>query len=168
MSLCVDVFMRDETGERRILGVPAGFESRHATVWGSATVRSLGARLFPVLADGDLYVEAADVSELLREVLLLREHLDLAATNTERPRGLEEHRSGDRRWGRHLVSRPGHRTAAPGGPGAADVFGERDSGDWVPLPGLGGGGQPISSRDLPLVSLTYRRTKGMERAAKTV
>ncbi|MBP5936558.1 hypothetical protein F3K43_11600 [Streptomyces sp. LBUM 1476] len=35
-----------------------------------------------------------DVPDLLREVALLREHLDLIATTTDRPRELEEHRSG--------------------------------------------------------------------------
>ncbi|HEY8978823.1 MAG TPA: hypothetical protein VIU15_04475 [Streptomyces sp.] len=54
MSLRADVFMRDETGERRVLDVP----------------------------------------DLLREVLLLREHLDVIAATAERPRGPEEHRAG--------------------------------------------------------------------------
>ncbi|MFC4502113.1 MULTISPECIES: hypothetical protein [Streptomyces] len=98
MSLCVDVFLRDTNGERRILDVPdgwddsAGFEVWRTTVWGSEAVRSLGARLLPVLADGDLWLEAGEVASLLEEVAVLRTHLELIATRTQHPRGLTEHR----------------------------------------------------------------------------
>ncbi|MEU4468659.1 hypothetical protein AB0G20_34075 [Streptomyces sp. NPDC024017] len=100
MSLSVDVFLREPDGQWRILDVPegrddsAGFESWRRTVWGSEPVRALGARFLPVLADDDLEVEAEDVAEFLREVALLRDHLDAIAENTQRPRGLAEHREG--------------------------------------------------------------------------
>jgi hypothetical protein len=61
-------------------------------------------------------------------------------------------------------------TAAPPGErpgGAADGTGRGRRGLGL-LPGFGAGGQPISSRALPLVSFTNFSTKGMERAAKTV
>ncbi|MEV5438137.1 hypothetical protein AB0K80_19305 [Streptomyces sp. NPDC052682] len=100
MSLSVDVFVRGPDGQRRVLDVPegrddsAGFESWRTTVWGSEPVRALGARFLPVLADGDLEVEAEDVAQFLGEVALLREHLDAIAQSTQRPRGLAEHREG--------------------------------------------------------------------------
>ncbi|WP_338700960.1 hypothetical protein V2W30_28560 [Streptomyces sp. Q6] len=98
MSLLVDVFVRDPDGTLRIPDADAyesgGFESWRTTVWGSACVRALGARLLPVLADGDLYAEADQVPELLAEVALLRDHLDEIAHGTRRPRGVEEHRDG--------------------------------------------------------------------------
>ncbi|MFJ4280867.1 hypothetical protein [Streptomyces massasporeus] len=100
MSLSVDVFLRERDGQRRILDVPegrddaAGFESWRRTVWGSEPVRALGARFLPVLHDDDLEIEAEEVAEFLREVALLREHLDAIAENTRRPRGLTEHRAG--------------------------------------------------------------------------
>ncbi|MFJ3308022.1 hypothetical protein ACIPSA_34030 [Streptomyces sp. NPDC086549] len=98
MSLSVDVFVREPDETKRVLDVPegcedaAGFESWRTTVWGSEQVRSLGARFFPVLAEGDLEVEAGQVHELLREVALLRAHLDPIAYCTEHPRTIEEHR----------------------------------------------------------------------------
>ncbi|MDO0911476.1 hypothetical protein QQM39_11610 [Streptomyces sp. DT2A-34] len=100
MSLCVDVFVRDTNGEWQVLDVPegcndsAGFESWRETVWGSETVRSLGARFMPVLAVSNLFVEADTVAEFLDEVALLRANIELIATTTRRPRELAEHRSG--------------------------------------------------------------------------
>jgi hypothetical protein len=98
MTLAVDVFVRDADGEWRVLDVPegcddsAGFESWRRTVWGSGTVRSLGARYLPVLAEDNLLVEAPEVPDFLREVALLRANLDLIAATTERPRGITERR----------------------------------------------------------------------------
>jgi hypothetical protein len=100
MSLTVEVFVREPDGTMRILDVPAdvyqsaGFESWRTTVWGSEPVRALGARFLPVLAEGDLEVEAGQVSEFLSEVALLRAHLDAIARGTRYPRTLEEHRDG--------------------------------------------------------------------------
>ncbi|MFJ9631099.1 hypothetical protein ACIQPR_37050 [Streptomyces sp. NPDC091280] len=85
MTLAVDVFLRDADGQWTVLDVPegcndsAGFENWRETVWGSPAVRSLGATYLPVLATGDLYVEASEVPGFLREVALLRGHLDAVA-----------------------------------------------------------------------------------------
>ncbi len=85
MTLAVDVFLRDADGQWNVLDVPegcndsAGFENWRETVWGSAPVRALGATYLPVLASSDLYVEASDVPEFLREIALLREHLEAVA-----------------------------------------------------------------------------------------
>lgn len=85
MTLAVDVFLRDADGRWKVLDVPegcndaAGSEDWRETVWGSAPVRALGATYLPVLASGDLYVEAPDVPEFLRETALLREHLEALA-----------------------------------------------------------------------------------------
>ncbi|MEU3733289.1 hypothetical protein AB0E81_28415 [Streptomyces sp. NPDC033538] len=96
MSLLVDVFVREPDGSRRFPDKDAynsgGFESWRTTVWGSDLVRSLGARLLPVLAERDLEVEHEQVPDLLREVALLRSHLDRIATGTDRPRSVREHR----------------------------------------------------------------------------
>ncbi|WP_442810268.1 hypothetical protein [Streptomyces sp. W16] len=85
MTLAVDVFLRDADGQWNVLDVPegcndsAGFENWRETVWGSPAVRSLGATYLPVLASSDLYVEASDVPEFLRELALLRAHLEAVA-----------------------------------------------------------------------------------------
>ncbi|MFE7900093.1 hypothetical protein ACFU3E_21725 [Streptomyces sp. NPDC057424] len=98
MTLAVDVFVRDAYGEWRVPDVPdgwddsAGFEAWRRTVWGSETVRSLGARHLPVLAGDNLFVEAGEVPGFLREVALLRAHAGLIAATTERPRGIAERR----------------------------------------------------------------------------
>lgn len=116
MSLSVDVFLREPDGQWRILDVPegrddsAGFESWRRTVWGSPPVRALGARFLPVPADDDLEVEAEDVAEFLREVALLRAHLDEIAESTRRPLGLVEHRA-------RLVRRLRNLEVAPCTPG---------------------------------------------------
>ncbi|MFH9185942.1 hypothetical protein [Streptomyces sp. NPDC017673] len=83
--------------------------------------------------------------------------------------------SGSFRHWRAQPSRPAvrHRRPRSGqwpGRGRRTVRGE-GSGDLALLPEFGGPryeAQPISSRDLPFVSLTNFRTNGMESAAKTV
>ncbi|CAL9571652.1 hypothetical protein [Streptomyces sp. enrichment culture] len=98
MSLLVEVFVREPNGNMRILDVPddvyqsGGFESWRSTVWGSDLVRSLGARFLPLLREQNMEVEGGQVPEFLREVALLRDHLDAIAEGTEHPRSVEEHR----------------------------------------------------------------------------
>lgn len=56
----MDVFVIGADGEMCVMDVPAGcsdlagFESWRTSVWGSESVRALGARFFPTLARGDL------------------------------------------------------------------------------------------------------------------
>jgi hypothetical protein len=98
MSLSVDIFVRDANGETQVLDVPegcsdlAGFENWRTTVWGSEAVRSLGARFFPALADGDLSVQPAQVPAFLAECALLREHLEDVVAGTVPVRTVREHR----------------------------------------------------------------------------
>ncbi len=82
MSLLVDVFVVGDDGEMKLLDVPdgcsdmAGFESWRREVWGSAVVRSLGARFFPELAVGDLTVTPDQLSDFLVECALIRNNLE--------------------------------------------------------------------------------------------
>ncbi|UNO43435.1 hypothetical protein [Streptomyces sp. MST-110588] len=98
MSLSVDVFVIAPDGQTQVLDVPpgcsdlAGFEDWRTRVWGSQAVRSLGARFFPVLADGDLRVEADQVPAFVAECVLLRENLERIVTETVPVRTVEEHR----------------------------------------------------------------------------
>ncbi|WP_318206510.1 MULTISPECIES: hypothetical protein [unclassified Streptomyces] len=98
MSLSVDVFLVGANGERQVQDVPegcndaAGFESWRTRVWGSPVVRSLGARFFPVLAEGDLFVEPENVPAFQSECRLLRENLETIVAGTEPVRTVEEHR----------------------------------------------------------------------------
>jgi hypothetical protein len=86
MSLSVDVFLGDADGKMlKVIDTPegasdlAGFESWRRTVWGSGTVRSLGARFFPQLANSDLYVDADEMPAFIEECTLLRGHLAMIA-----------------------------------------------------------------------------------------
>ena len=64
---------------------------------------------------------------------------------------------------------PGSRTLEAEPPGSRPSSTRRGAAGTGPLPNIGeGGGQPISSSALPLVSFTNLSTKGMESTAKTV
>ncbi|MFF8599847.1 hypothetical protein ACF065_11330 [Streptomyces sp. NPDC015232] len=99
MSLCVRVFLVTANGEMQVLDNPegcddsGGFEDWRSRVWGSEAVRSLGARLLPVLIDADLYVLPQGVEAFLRECLMLRENLERVVAGTEPVRTVAEHRS---------------------------------------------------------------------------
>jgi len=80
----VDVFSADENGKMlEVFDVPegcsdlAGFESWRRTVWGSETVKSLGAQFFPQLAEDDLYVAPDQVQSFIEDCALLRSNLGL-------------------------------------------------------------------------------------------
>jgi hypothetical protein len=85
MSLLVDVFVIGDDGEMNLLDVPdgcsdmAGFENWRKAVWGSTAVRSLGARFFPDLAEGDLTVAPEQMSDFLVECALIRRNLEAVA-----------------------------------------------------------------------------------------
>jgi hypothetical protein len=89
VTLSVHVFVVGQDGEMTLLDTPApgkelaGFESFRVSVWGSAAVRAMGARFFPVLASGDLTVAPDDVAAFLEECGTLRASLDKIAPPTE-------------------------------------------------------------------------------------
>ncbi|WP_394614443.1 hypothetical protein JNUCC0626_31750 [Lentzea sp. JNUCC 0626] len=96
MSLSVAVYLLDENGKRHFVAPPecfeehAGFESWRTGVWGNEAVRALRTRFFPVLADGDLFVNPDEVQSFVLETKTIRSFLaDIA------PQGDEHH---DRQW----------------------------------------------------------------------
>lgn len=95
MSLSVDVFVVDANGEMHVLDVPegcsdlAGPEQWRTTVWGSAAVRSLETRLFPMLTYTDLQVDPGHVPHLTRECALIRRSLQQIADSAAPTQGAE-------------------------------------------------------------------------------
>ncbi|MFC9329063.1 hypothetical protein [Kitasatospora sp. NPDC057015] len=89
MSLSVKAFVVGEDGKRNLLDVPegsadlAGFERWRTSVWGSESVRSLGATFFPVLASSDLTVMPDQVADFLDECALIRSNLGLVAPSAD-------------------------------------------------------------------------------------
>ena len=89
MSLSVDVWLPAEGGQLEILTPAfegadlAGFERWRMTVWGSEAVRALGARFFPVLADGDLTVQPDQMDAFLAECALIRASVELIAPRSD-------------------------------------------------------------------------------------
>jgi hypothetical protein len=81
MSLNVQVFLIDPDGRVEIQDTPedaedsAGNEDWRTAVWGSPAARAVGARFFPQLAEGDLYVRPEEVEDFQRECVLLRANL---------------------------------------------------------------------------------------------
>lgn len=90
VSLTVTVFVTDENGNVLYLDSPpgsdlAGGERTRQTLWGSAFVRSLGARFLPRLdtTDGFVFVLPDEVPEFLNECAMIWENVPLIATNTD-------------------------------------------------------------------------------------
>jgi hypothetical protein len=89
VTLSVHVFVTDGDGDMTVLDPPsvgaelAGFEAFRVAVWGSNSVRALGAEFFPSLASGDLEVPPERVAAFLEECGLLRANLDAIAPATE-------------------------------------------------------------------------------------
>lgn len=85
MSLSVHVFLPGEDGTRTVLDPTgpgthlAGFESFRTTVWGSAAIRALGARYFPVLAGADLTVLPEEIPDFQRECTLVEANVERIA-----------------------------------------------------------------------------------------
>ncbi|MFF8192841.1 hypothetical protein ACF05L_18695 [Streptomyces bobili] len=110
------ILLPREDGTRHILGMAedprpdgtdlAGPESWRTKVWGSPSIRRIGARLLPALvdlhqsdADGDV-VAPARIPAFLDEIALVRAELTRLATETCTPdRTVEQH-------ARHIASRP--------------------------------------------------------------
>ncbi|MFE2018943.1 hypothetical protein ACFW9O_12995 [Streptomyces sp. NPDC059499] len=82
MTLLVHTYVYDADGTREFLEDPeyadtmAGFESTRGRLWGSEAIRALGARFFPRLDGGDLYVEPVEVDDFLAECEVVRAHVD--------------------------------------------------------------------------------------------
>jgi hypothetical protein len=86
MSLLVYVVATDASGEESQLGdsLAAGFESWRTEVWGSPSVRSLGADYFPRLASGNpVTIKPHEVAPFQRECVLLRENLDAICADVD-------------------------------------------------------------------------------------
>ncbi|MFH8801354.1 hypothetical protein ACH4F6_17415 [Streptomyces sp. NPDC017936] len=104
MSLSSEVFLLREDGEIDVLtgerdGRPdgmdlAGPESWRTAVWGSRSIRRIGARFLPALVSvhhGDV-VAPDEIPAFLAEVALVRAHLTELARETRRPdRTVEQH-----------------------------------------------------------------------------
>jgi hypothetical protein len=83
MSLLVNVFTRDDLGKMVFLDADdhsqelAGFEVFRKTFYGGEAARSLGMRLLPSLAEGDLYAEGDDLPRLQDEANRILQNIDL-------------------------------------------------------------------------------------------
>lgn len=115
MSLTSEIFLPREDGSRHILGIAedprpdgtdlAGPESWRTKVWGSPSIRRIGARFLPALVDvdgsdghGDV-VEPGQIPGFLGELALVRAELTRLATETCSPdRTVDQH-------ARHIESR---------------------------------------------------------------
>ncbi len=101
MDLSVQVFIDRENGERDLFDPPtdeqaqAGFDSWRDTVWGSRQARALGARYFPRLAEGDLYIAPGEVAAFVRECAALHDNHDKLVPGMD---ALDPHAAG------HLVN----------------------------------------------------------------
>jgi hypothetical protein len=90
VSLTVDVFVVDETGESVLLDSPsdgsdlAGHERTRTDLWGSDIIRSLGGRYLPHLAANDLWVRPDSVEGFLAECDLIRVNIRAIAARTGR------------------------------------------------------------------------------------
>ncbi|MGX1273001.1 hypothetical protein [Streptomyces phaeoluteigriseus] len=111
MSLTSEIFLPREDGSRHVLGIEedarpegtdlAGPESWRTQVWGSPSIRRIGARFLPALVDvrdGDVVVPDR-IPAFLDEIALVRAELTRLATETCTPdRTVEQH-------ARHIESR---------------------------------------------------------------
>jgi hypothetical protein len=95
MTLSVSVFVLDENGKMKFVDTPdfirpfAGFESWRTEVWGNEAMSALGARFFPVLADGNLFVMPDQVPDFLRETHRVRAYMDDIVPEPPEPRTRE-------------------------------------------------------------------------------
>ncbi|MEV8549062.1 hypothetical protein AB0L04_04375 [Streptomyces glaucescens] len=97
MSLTAEVFLLREDGDIDILDTPAdacdlaGPESWRTRVWGSRTIRGLGARFFPALVRGER-VAPDEIPAFLHECALVRAGLrELAERTCPADRTVEQH-----------------------------------------------------------------------------
>jgi hypothetical protein len=86
MTLSVNVFQTNEAGAMMAIVEPdshpeelAGFESWRKTVYGSRASQSLGLRILPGLATGDVYTTGSELERLGDEIELTLSNLRLFA-----------------------------------------------------------------------------------------
>jgi hypothetical protein len=83
MTLLVNAYKRDEAGKMIFLDPEdhaqelAGVEVFRKTFYGGRAARSLGLRLFPFLAEGDLYCEGDNLAALHLEADLISQNIGL-------------------------------------------------------------------------------------------
>jgi hypothetical protein len=87
VSLSVDVFVVDQDGGARVLDTEgasdlAGVERTRTELWGSSTVRGLGARFLPSLAEQDLWVYPEDLDAFRAECEMVSACLSKIAEGT--------------------------------------------------------------------------------------
>ena len=88
MSISVDVFLRNDSGNLVILTTPpdesdlVGHDDTRHTLWGSPAVRALGATVVVGLSAGDVWVGFGQLDELVNDCDLILKHLpDVAAAS---------------------------------------------------------------------------------------
>ncbi|MEV0459543.1 hypothetical protein [Catellatospora methionotrophica] len=88
MSISVDVFMRNDSGNLVILTTPpdesdlVGHDDTRHTLWGSPAVRALGATVVVGLSIGDVWVDFVALDDLVNDCELILKHLaDVAAAS---------------------------------------------------------------------------------------
>lgn len=62
----------------------AGVESSRQVIWGSGSIKMLGARYLPQLSEGDLFVANDKLNDFELEVQLLTANLELSRTELNR------------------------------------------------------------------------------------
>ena len=85
VSISVDVYLRNESGNLVILTTPpeesdlVGHDDTRHTLWGSPAVRAMGATVVVGLAGGDVWVGYPQLDELVDDCELILKHLAEAA-----------------------------------------------------------------------------------------
>jgi hypothetical protein len=97
MTLIVNTFIRTANGGMDFVDVDhsdelAGFESCRTDLWGHVSVRALGLKLLPTLAEQDIYAEGDDIRQLESDVHLLLSHVMTVAEKTKYSTDFINHR----------------------------------------------------------------------------
>lgn len=81
VSISVDVYLRNDSGNLVILTTPpeesdlVGHDDTRHTLWGSPTVRALGATVVVGLSRGDVWVDFGQLDDLVTDCELILKHL---------------------------------------------------------------------------------------------
>lgn len=88
MTLLVNVFTLDKAGKTEVLDSSpdgsdlGGHEAMRTLLWGSSSIRSIGARYLPELASGDLWVMPDRIESFLMECDLVQAHIPEISAST--------------------------------------------------------------------------------------